>query len=370
MNIVLAGDWHSNVHEGPMSEALERLGHIVHPFAWHVYLQQPPSQRVAARLMSRLLRKAQSKYLCGPVIARINDDLVRLVDLVQPDLLFVYRGTHVTGSTLRAVRHRSPRTLLVGYNNDDPFSGGQPRWPWRHFLEAIPEYDRVLAYRRHNIADLIGAGARSTGLLLPWFVPAIHQPAPLTVEEHAAYESDVVFVGHFEDDGRMDLLDTLAASNVKVRVFGPGRGFRGHDWDGPLKSSQRLRHLVPVQLVWGADYTKALRGAKIALCFLSKRNRDVYTRRCFEIPATETLMLSEYSKELAVIFREGIDAEFFRTPAELVRKVHVYLGDEEARRRVARNGRERVIAGGHDVQTRIRCMLEDLAECGLAAEAG
>lgn len=349
-----------------MSEALERLGHIVHPFAWHVYLQQPQSQGVAVRPISRLLRKAQNKYLHGSVIRRINDDLVRLVDRVQPDLLFVYRGTHVTASTLQAIRSRSPRTLLVGYNNDDPFAGGQPRWPWRHFLAAIPEYDRVLAYRRHNISDLIHAGARSTGLLLPWFVPAIHQPVPLTVQEHAAYETDVVFIGHFEDDGRVASLDALATSNVKVRVFGPGRGFHGHDWDRPLRSSPRLRQLAPVQPVWGSDYTKALRGAKIALCFLSKRNRDVYTRRCFEIPATETLMFSEYSKELAAIFREGIDVEFFRTPAELVRKVHVYLRDDEARRRVARNGRDRVIAGGHDVQTRMRCMLEELADCGIA----
>ena len=38
MNIVLAGDWHSDVHEQPMADALTRLGHAVTPFAWHTYI--------------------------------------------------------------------------------------------------------------------------------------------------------------------------------------------------------------------------------------------------------------------------------------------------------------------------------------------
>ena len=342
-----------------MAEALERLGHSVHPFAWHTYVT-PPS----------ILRKAQNKYLVGPLLQRINADLLQLVARVQPDLLFVYRGTHILASTLRAVRLRSPRTLIVGYNNDDPFADGQPRWPWRHFVAAVPEYDRVLAYRRQNVAELERAGARSTGLLLPWFVPAVHSPVALAAPDRDLYECDVVFVGHYEDDGRLEALDALARAGVRLRVFGPGRGFRGHDWDGPLRSAHALKHLAPVTLVWGADYAKALCGARIALCFFSKRNRDVYTRRCFEIPATGTLLLSEYSPELASIFREGVDADFFRTPEELVRKARHYLDDAEARQRVARSGRERVWAGGHDVDARMRTMLQELPVPGLARQAG
>jgi spore maturation protein CgeB len=368
VTIVLAGDWHSTIHERPMADALERLGHTVEPFAWHTYFK--PHAGVGASFPSQVLRKAQNKYLVGPVIRQINEDLIRLAERVQPDLLFVYRGTHVTAATLRAIRRRAPHTQLVGYNNDDPFAAGQPRWPWRHFITAIPEYDRVFAYRRHNIADFVSAGARSTGLLLPWFVPSVHRPVSLTPEERAIYECDVVFVGHFEDDGRLECLEALAAASVRVKIFGPGRGFRGHDWDARLRASAALRHLAPVDLVWGADYTKALCGAKIALCFLSKRNRDVYTRRCFEIPATGTLMLSEYSDELAALFREGVDADFFRTRDELVGKVQRYLGDDLVRQRIAGSGRDRAFADGHDVESRMRVMLQQLAECEPRAKAG
>ena len=113
-------------------------------------------------------------------------------------------------------------------------------------------------------------------------------------------------------------------------------------------------------MLWGADYGKALSAAKIGLCFLSKRNRDVYTRRCFEIPATGTLMLSEHSDELGALFQEGIEADYFRSPGELAGKVRHYLDDEASRRRVAERGRARVISDGHDVDSRMRAMLNDL----------
>jgi hypothetical protein len=354
VTIVLAGDWHSNVHERPMSEALQRLGHSVHPFAWHSYLTE------ARNRLSVVVRKAQNKYLVGPIMRRINRDLVREVGDVEPDLLFVYRGTHVTASTLRTIRASRPRTILVGYNNDDPFAGNQGPWLWRHFVSAIPEYDRVLAYRPHNVADFTRAGARSTGLMLPWFVPGVHKPYDLTAEERARYGCDAVFIGHYEEDGRLDCLDALARAGVTVKVFGPGLGAHGHDWDAPLRSRPALRHLAPTSALWDVDYAKALNAARIGLCFLSKRNRDVYTRRCFEIPATGTLMLSEYSDELATIFREGVEADYFRDEAELTRKALHYLANDESRQRVAAAGHACVVADGHDVDSRMRAMLREL----------
>jgi hypothetical protein len=360
VKIVLAGDWHSNVHERPMAEALTRLGHTVARFAWHEYLSPTAAATGPRSFASGILRKAQNKYLLGPVIRRVNRELVELVERERPDLLFIYRGTHVTAATLRRIRAASPETFLVGYNNDDPFADGQPRWPWRHFVAAIPEYDRVLAYRRRNITDLIRAGARSTGLLLPWFVESIHRPLSLTSDERKVYGCDVVFVGHFESDGRLACLERLAESGIHLKIYGPGRGFRGNDWNTPLQRSASLRHLAPTAMVWGADYARALCGAKIALCFMSKRNRDTYTRRCFEIPATRTLLMSEYSEDLAGFFREGLEADFFRSADELVTKVQMYLADADRRLRVAAGGYARAFADGHDIDARMRTMARDL----------
>lgn len=354
MTIVLAGDWHSNVHETPMADALERLGHRVTRFAWHRYVAR------GRRSPTALLRKAQNKYLVGPLIRRINGELINCVERARPDLLFVYRGTHVTRATLETIRLRSPRTLLVGYNNDDPFAPGHPSWPWRHFIRAVPAYDRVLAYRPANLPELRAAGARSTGLLLPWFVPSLHRPLRLTSDERQRYDSEVVFVGHYESDGRLDALRALVDAGVRLRLFGPGTGYRGHDWHGPLSRHPAMQPLMRVQEVWDADYTRALAASRIALCFFSKRNRDSYTRRCFEIPAAGTLLLSEYSPELSSLFQEGVEADFFRSTGELVDKVRYYLARPDVRDAVAARGLDRVHRDGHDVDSRMRRLLEEL----------
>src|SRR5947208_3167798 len=110
-------------------------------------------------------------------------------------------------------------------------------------------------------------------------------------------------------------------------------------------------------MVWGDAYNKALCGAKIALCFLSKLNRDTYTRRCFEIPATKTLMLSEYSNDLATLFAEGSEIEFFRSISELVDKATYYVTHPEERLAMAEAGFRRVVEDGHDVRSRMRQVL-------------
>ena len=342
-----------------MADALQGLGHQVVPFAWHTYVTRRRYATAILHAIDHAAARAQNKYLVGPLLRRINADLVRVAGVERPDVLFVYRGTHITGATLEAVRLRSPHTVIVGYNNDDPFAPSHPR-AWRHFIEAVPHYDLVLAYREHNIADYLRAGARRTGLLRSWFDPAVHRPVSPTEAQRASYGCDAVFVGHFEDDGRLDVLERLAAAGLHVRIFGPGSGIPGSDWNGVLMRSTRLRALAPTRYLQGDEYAAALSCAKIALCFLSKRNRDTYTRRCFEIPAVGTLLLSEHSPDLETLYREGLEADFFRSPSEAVSKATAYLGDDERRRQVARAGHTRAISSGYDVTSRMRDMLEQV----------
>lgn len=354
MRILLAGDWHSRVHEEPAWQALAGLGHEVGRFAWHGYFSA-----AGANLVSRVGRRLQNKYLLGPQVARLNADLLRQAAAMRPALVFIYRGTHIRPHTLRELRRRLPGVAIVGYNNDDPFAPDQPRWLWRHFLACLPEYDAALAYRRHNLEEFTRHGARRVYLLRSWFVPQFNHPVQLSAAEQQRFGSDVVFIGHYEDDGRLQLLEEVVKSGLRLRLFGPP------GWDGPAASSRWLKTLLPIRPVWGEDYNKALCGAKVALCFFSRLNRDTYTRRCFEIPATGTLLLSEHSEDLASMFQEGREADYFRSADELMRKLRFYVTHDEQRREVAAAGMRRVHKDGHDVGSRLAALLEWLARSGL-----
>ena len=100
----------------------------------------------------------------------------------------------------------------------------------------------------------------------------------------------------------------------------------------------------------GTDYNHTINQCEIAIVFLSKLNSDTYTRRCFEIPATKTLMLSEYTEDLDKMFPSDECAVYFKTPVEMVEKSRYLLSQPEEIKRIAENGYQRLkVLGGSEV---------------------
>ncbi len=347
MKILIVGDWHSELHEEAVFNALKQLGHEPFKFAWHRYF-------VAngwAKHFTRLFFKAQNKYMVGPVVSRLNNDLFDFALQVKPDFIFIYRGTHIYAKTIKRLQKEIRNTLVIGYNNDDPFAPQYPRWFWRHFLASVPLYDLTLAYRKHNIAEYLAIGAKRVELLRSWFVPERNYPVELTDAENEQYACDVVFIGHYEGDGRLAYMEEIVRQGYHLRVFGP-------EWDKVKLSTTGLGNMLPIKALRGDQYNVALNASKIALCFLSKLNRDTYTRRCFEVPAAKTMLLTEYSEDLASLYSEGVDVDFFRNSDELIEKIHKYLNDEALRNKVASSGFQRVKVDGHDVVSRMRQVID------------
>lgn len=345
MKIFLAGDGHSDLHELAMYKAFRQLKHKVFFFGWSQYFR---SNNAALNFFRRI----QFKFIIGPQINHINNMFIEAVNYFKPDLIFIYRGTHIKAETLNKIKHIFPKVILCGYNNDDPFSNNYSFYVWRHYLHSIPNYDLIFSYRPRNIADYNKAGARKVVLLRSWFIPSKHYNVNLLTKDKSTYDTDVVFVGHYENDGRLELLEEIVKAGYKLKLFGHGYG-----WNQYIKKSFFLKHLYPIKNVWDINYCKALSGAKIGLCFLSKLNNDSYTRRCFEIPATKTLLLSEFSDDLTTIFKEGVDADFFRNRDELVSKVKFYIENEKVRNKIALNGYKRIISDKHDVLSRVKYVL-------------
>lgn len=343
MKILVVGDGHSDIHEVAVANAFLKLGHEVRTFYWQNYFD-------SNNKLVKILLKAQNKFLIGSVINKINKDLLRQAVVFYPKIIFIYRGTHIKSNAIQKLKKALPECTLFGYNNDDPFSKGHPPWLWRQFLSAVPYYDIMFAYRKHNIDEFYTVGAKQVELLMPWFIPEKDKPIETGSVD---FKYDVVFVGHYEDDGRLEYLEEICKSGYNLGLFGPP-----NEWDHLLKESKELKHLSPVRLVWNDEYNKVICSAKIALCFFSKLNRDTYTRRCFEIPAIGTMLLSEYSDDLASIYKAGIEADFFKNKDEMIQKIGRYSSDEVLRNTVALNGNQRVINDGHDIQARMLRVLE------------
>src|SRR5258708_7627078 len=109
LKILIAGDWHSNLHEEVVDRAFRQLGHETVRFPWHQYFE--PTGPIEELL--RPAYRAQNKYLVGPLVARINGDLIASVEESAPDVVFIYRGSHIYRETLRRIKQILTSVILL-----------------------------------------------------------------------------------------------------------------------------------------------------------------------------------------------------------------------------------------------------------------
>jgi spore maturation protein CgeB len=182
--------------------------------------------------------------------------------------------------------------------------------------------------------------------------PKLHRRLELAEHERARFECDVVFVGTWEAE-RSRLLEELVVrvpANYKIW---------GSFWNRAGRRSPLRRYIVGQDAI-ADDQCKAIGGAKIALAFLRKSNRDDYTQRTFEIPACGGLLLAERTARHASFYREGVEAEFFdpEQPEELIAKVRALLADGPRREAMREAGRRALEAQRHTYRDRLLRLLE------------
>lgn len=343
MRLLIVGDGQSLIHERAVHAAALAQGIDASLFTWRQFFSRG------------LVSRVQERFLAGPVIGRINQELIRAVEQFGPDLVFVYRGTHVLPGTLQ--RLQGLGVTLFGYSNDDPFAAYQRR-EHRHFLRGVGYYHHVFAYRLKNLRDYAEMGVADVSLLRSYYIASLNYPVEDV--QDSPYRCDVLFAGHYEPDGRDAMLASILSAEIDLKIVGP-------EWHRAPRHAALQHVLGPAPR--GKAYNVALNSAAIALVFLSRINNDTYTRRCFEIPAAGTFMLAQYSADLAELFTEGREAEYFRSTGELVEKIHHYLARPDERERIAAAGRARLLRDGHEVADRLRQILDTYSQRSLGDRA-
>lgn len=340
MKILIAGNWSWYHYECAFADALKKLGHEVVRLSFCDLFQ------------GKLGHYQSALPLPGPALWKLNRALLKKVRDSKPSIVLVWRGTHILPKLLKLIKAEG--AFIVSYNNDDPFSplvhGNTPwhhRFLWMWYMRCLKDFNLNFVYRAVNVQEVISYGATDVHVLKPYFIPELHHPVVLSALDKERFYCDVVFVGHYEPDGRERYLRSLVKAGLHVRLFG------SKYWTkkalGDLFSY--FGDVVPAN---DEDYAKALCGAKMCLAFLSKMNRDTYTRRCFEIPACGRLLLCERTDDLKEMFIENDEAVFFSNKEELVEKAVWLLNNPGEIERIASAGRKRVWADGHDVESRAK----------------
>ncbi|HTP67101.1 MAG TPA: glycosyltransferase [Geobacteraceae bacterium] len=202
-----------------------------------------------------------------------------------------------------------------------------------------PAYGHIFGIQKDNFRkELAAIGVENYHYLPTAAAPEIHLPIPLSREEQEMYGSSLSFVGASYYN-RLNLFRGL--TDYQFKIWGSG-------W--PLAPPlDRLIQLDGARIDT-ETCVRIFNAATVNLNLHSSQTHegvvpdgDFVNPRTFEIASCGAFQLTDRRTLLGELFAEG-EIELFSDLAELREKIDSYLARPDERMRVARLGRERVLA--------------------------
>lgn len=342
LSILFVGELAKGTTAWQRLRALEQIGHRVWPVDTMTRVK-PSARAILSRISDKLFRLGVP-YL-GPLdLAGINRQILDVARTQPINVLWLDKTLRVRPSTMRRVKDIHPSCVILGYSPDDMAArhnqSGQ-------FLRCLPWYDVYFTTKTYGVRELQALGCPRVHFVANAFDPNTHRPVAVTDSRKAFLGAPVGFIGTFETE-RARSMQFLASQGIDVRIY-------GNDWRSFRPATPHLR--IEGRAVYENQYAEAICAFDINLCFLRRLNRDRQTTRSVEIPACGAFMLAERTEEHLDLFKEGVEAEFFASDAEMLDKVQYYLAHPEKRKHIAAAGRERCLRSGYSYHDRLHWML-------------
>ena len=251
------------------------------------------------------------------------------------DLGYVDNGEWISPMVIRVLRQHCPK--VINYNIDDP-TGSRDMQRFAAYRRSVRHYDLVAVVREDNLPELQALGARRVLRVWRSSDELTHAARPLTQEDHAKWDCDVLFLGTWMPE-RGPFLLALVELGVPLTIQG-AQWQKAPEWLA-LKAHWRGGSLE------GDDYAKAIQCAKVNLGLLSKGNRDLHTTRSLEIPALAGLFCAERTSEHMAMYEDGVEAVFWSDAKDCAQACIDLLADEPRRMAIAHAGHVRHLRNGH-----------------------
>jgi spore maturation protein CgeB len=326
-------------------KAFSRMGYIVDLIDENYYLN----------LNNRLLlTKVIDKVFFYSHCLEFNKAVVRAVELLEPDLVLVYKGAFLFPFYLKQIKKKC---TIVNVYPDVSYRTHGPYLP-----QTLPLYDWIFTTKTFGVRDMKeDLNIEKASFVPHGFDPDIHRQ--LTADGLLKEEllCDVSFIGthSLKKEKYLSALKT-AIPNLRLKIWGNG-------WN--RSTTANLKSSITGKEVLGDVYALAIGASKINLGILSEQVKgassgDLITSRTFHIPASGGFMLHERTTESVLYYEEGEEAVFFDGETELIQKVIYYLDHEADRLKILSRGMAKAL-NEYSIDKRAESMMAQLKEKSL-----
>jgi spore maturation protein CgeB len=284
---------------------------------------------------------------------RENEEFINCINKERPDILFIVRGDSIYPKTLMKYHKILP---LVAYIWDDPFFSYAKKYNFgddyrkSNFELGMFLYDYVFVYDTYYVDSLKKRGLENVEYLPLAADPKRYKKIQLTEEEKDSFNYDICFVG-VPYPNRVEVLESL--SYLRVGVFGDG-------WENYcLRRGKKIPSYYK-GLAIGEKVLKLYGASKIVLNIHDPEAKEGLNTRTFDILACGAFEIVDHKKNLDVHFRNNSEIVSYNDLKELNDLVQFYLQNYELSRKIAEQGRLRVLAE-HTWTNRIQKIVDTLS---------
>ena len=239
-----------------------------------------------------------------PPIKKIKGFLEDLIVKNNITHIINYNTNHFSAYLIDFIK-KSHNLKIGAYYNDCPFSSHLAKQIYyKNQKNAFSKYDHIFVYRNEDKVKFTQE-YRIENSNITVVPPSCPEEKYLNlIKSPSKYSYDFAFIGHYEQDGRLDIIRQLLRMGYKCLII--GLKWPEKDLSVLINENSKIqnKHLKY------SDYLSLLSCARVNLGFISNMNNDLYTRRYFECPFSNSLFLA-YESEFYKKFSQNMPNIFF-----------------------------------------------------------
>ena len=321
--------------ESSYGSAMQRLG-------WDVRFWAPEAALRRGVPGGALLRLLTAFVPVEPWIRKANRDLVLRALALAPDLILAFPNVVLRAGALVQIKATLDVPIVCIWPDT------YVNWD-THQAACMPAYDLLATYSECSVPVLQRMGARHVAWIPLAGDPHLHPAVSCESDQVEQYGADVTFIGGWRPE-REAVLTRLGDLNLKI--WGP-------DWGRRCKRTSVARRARHGRAQRGRDISRAVGCSKVNLNIIDPTNYPAANMRFFEIPVAGGLQVCSACPEMEAEFGHSEHVFYYRDADELPDLVQSLLAKPGMRRRVAEQGRARVLEK-HTYGHRVHKILDEV----------
>jgi len=281
----------------------------------------------------------------------MNTELLSATKELKPDLTIIIKGLGITGETVQRMKsiYNHP---IVGWIFDVTLGGTLVKDvpPYVNFIKKM---DTFYTIDNDAVPELKSLGVNAKWLSEGCYIPS-HKETVFNFIQKKKYGCDVVFLGSVGaiHSNREKILERLHEEGFDFKIYGEVYYPYGKE---PVWVKDHHTGFAAIN-----DYHSLVCNAsKVVIGIDGWPERDkAYSARIYRTLCAGGFLLTNHTKGIEKEFTPGKHLDTYKTTDELVKKLLKYLGDDDLRDKISKQG-QKLVQEKHTFKDRLHIILEE-----------